>query len=50
MKNSNKFVTIGLDDTKKASGYKLYDVKADHITVSGPDDKRKTLTTGISKM
>ena len=45
-KNNDEVVTIGLDDTTKATDYKLYDVKADHITISGPDDKCKTLTTG----
>ena len=48
-KNNNEFVTIGLDDSMKATGYKLYDVKADHIIVSGPDSKRKTLSN-ISKI
>ena len=38
-------VTIRLDDTTKAADYELYDVKADHITISYPYDKRKTLTT-----
>ena len=45
-KNNDEVVRIGLGDTTKADGYKLYDVKADHITVSSPDDKCKTLTTG----
>ena len=42
-------VTIGLDDTKKAAGHKLYDIKADHITVKGPNQKRKSLTTGYAE-
>ena len=42
-------VTVVLDNTTKAASNKLYDVKADHITVNGPDDKRKTLTTGYLK-
>ena len=44
-------VTVGLDDTTKAPGHKLYDVivKADHITISGPDVPRKTMTTGYTE-
>lgn len=45
-KNCDEVVTIGLDNTTKAAGHKLYDVKADHITVSASDGKRKILTTG----
>ena len=45
-KNNNEVVTIRFDETTKAAGYKLYNLKANRITVSGPDDKRKTLTTG----
>ena len=26
-------ITVGLDDTTKAAGHKMYDIKADHITV-----------------
>ena len=37
---------VGLDDTTKAAGHKFYYVKADHITISGPDVPRKTMTTG----
>ena len=32
-------ITVGLDDTTKAAGHKLFDVKADHITISGPLSK-----------
>jgi hypothetical protein len=42
-------VTVGLDDTTKAAGHKLYDVKADHITNSGPRMPRKTMTTGYTE-
>ena len=42
-------VTAGLDDTTKAAGRKLYDVKADHITISSPDVPRKTMTTGYTE-
>ena len=34
-------VTVGLDDTTQAAGHKSYDVKADHITISGPVVPRK---------
>ena len=39
-------IAIGLDDTTKAAGHKMYDIKADHITVHGPEGK-KSLTTGF---
>ena len=39
-------ITVGLDDTTKAAGHKMYDIKADHITVHGPEGK-KSLTTGF---
>ena len=42
-------VTVGLDDTTLTPGHKLYDVKADHITISGPDVPRKTMTTGYTE-
>jgi len=33
-------ITVGIDDTVKAPGRQIYNVKADHITVAGPDRKR----------
>lgn len=42
-------VTVGTDDTTKAAGHKMYDVKADHITLAGPDQTRKVFTTGYSE-
>ena len=39
-------ITVGLDDTTKATGHKMYNIKTDHITVYGPESK-KTLTTGF---
>ena len=39
-------ITVGLDDTTKAAGHKMNDIKADHITVHGPEGK-KSLTTGF---
>ncbi|KAK6194847.1 hypothetical protein SNE40_000387 [Patella caerulea] len=38
-------VTIGLDDTTKAAGHKFFDVKTDHIVISGPEGK-ECFTTG----
>ena len=32
-------VTVGLDDTTKAAGHCLYNVKADHITIARPSGK-----------
>ena len=43
-------VTVGLDDTSKAAGHKLYNVKADNITIAGEGSKRKTFTTGLSEI
>ena len=42
-------ITVGLDDTTKAPGHELYDVKADHITIKGPNATRKTMTTGYTE-
>ena len=42
----DNIITVGLDDTTKAAGHKLYDVKADHITSDGPSGHKKTMTTG----
>ena len=42
-------ITVGLADTTKAAGHKLFDVKADHITISGPSCERKSLTTGYTE-
>ena len=41
-------ITVGLDDTTKAAGHIMYDIKADHITVHGPEDK-KSLITGFTE-
>ena len=48
LNKDNKIISVGLDDTVKAVGRKFYDVKTDHITVSGLDQSRKILTTGYS--
>ena len=49
--NSEDFViTVGLaDDTTKAAGHRLYDIKIDHITVKSKSQKRQFLTTGYSE-
>ena len=36
-------ITVGLDDTTKTAGHKMYDIKADHITVHGPAGKNLSL-------
>lgn len=46
LSKEEKIVTVGLDDTTKAAGHRMYDVKADHITIKGPSSKRISLTTG----
>jgi hypothetical protein len=45
-KDESTVVTIGVDDTVKSAGHRSFDVKADHITIMGPEMKRKTMTTG----
>ena len=49
MNKEDSVITIGTDDTTKAAGHKVFNVKADHITVSGPNMNRKILTTGYSE-
>ena len=44
-----KVVTVGLHNSPKAAGYKLYNAKVDHLTESGLDDIRKTLTASYLK-
>ena len=39
-------ITVGWDDTTKAAGHKMYNIKADHIAVHGPEGK-KSLTNGF---
>ena len=38
---------VALDDTTKAAGHKMYDVKADHITVHGPGFMENISHSGI---
>lgn len=46
LEKNNAIVTVGLDDTTKAAGHRLLDVKTDHITVCGSNESRQTFTTG----
>ena len=46
LNKEDKVVTVGLDDTTKAVGLRMYDVKAYHITIKGPSGKKISLTTG----
>ena len=43
---SDNMITVGLNDTTKAAGHRLFSIKADHITVAGPTTGKKTFTTG----
>ena len=40
-------VTLGLDDTTKAAGNKVYDVKMTHFTFKRPESSRECFTTGF---
>ena len=46
-KEKETVVTLGLDDTTKAAGNKVHDVKTTHFTIQGPNRKRENLTTGF---
>ena len=45
----NSVITVGLDDTSKAAGHRMYDVKTDHITFKSETEPRKFLTTGYKE-
>jgi hypothetical protein len=47
-KQDKEVVTWGFDDTKKAAGVHLLDVKTSNITIDGDDRKRETYTTGFT--
>ena len=49
LNKDDKVVTVGVDDTVKAAGRRLLDVKTDHITVGRPNQARQVLTTGYSE-
>ena len=40
MNKDDNVITVGLDDMTKATDHKMYDIKADHITVHGPEGKK----------
>ena len=50
LNKEENIVTVGIDDTSKAAGHKLYNLKSDHITIGGKDKKRQTFTTGYSEV
>ena len=43
-KDPNEVITLGFDDTTKAAGVRLYDVKTTNITI-----EKKSFTTGVSR-
>ena len=47
-KQDEEVVTWGFDDTTKAAGVHLLDVKTSNITIDGDDRKRETYTTGFT--
>ena len=49
LNSEDSVITVGLDDTTKAAGHRLYDIKTDHITVKSKSQKREFLTTGYSE-
>ena len=44
LEKDHKTITVGVDDTVKAAGRHVFDVKADHSIVSGPTTGRCTFT------
>ena len=47
-KDYSDVVTLGFDDTTKAAGVRIYDVKTTNISVKGDSGDRKTFTTGFT--
>ena len=47
-KTPEEVVTLGFDDTTKAAGERLHDVKTTHITINAEDMDRETFTTGFT--
>ncbi|ESP02454.1 hypothetical protein LOTGIDRAFT_172011 [Lottia gigantea] len=39
-------ITVGLDDTTKAAGHRLFDIKTDSITITQASGEKRLLTTG----
>ena len=48
-KEDGKSVTLGIDDTIKAAGFKRFDVKTTHATIIDKDKNRETFTSGFYK-
>ena len=48
MKTPETVVTYGFDDTTKAGGHKVFDIKATNITLDGDGMNRQTFTTGFT--
>ena len=46
-KSSEEVSTYGFDDTRKAAGVRLHDIKTDHITIIS-DEGKNTYTTGFT--
>ena len=47
-KDPSEVIILGFDDTTKAAGVRLYDVKTTNITIKGDDKEKKNFTTGFS--
>ena len=47
-KKDSEVITYGFDDTTKAAGFRLFDVKTDHITINSAEMNRETFTTGFT--
>ena len=47
-KDDKPVTTCGVDDSKKAAGFKVYDVKTDNIILAHEDGTRKSFTTGFA--
>ena len=47
-KSQGTVITWGFDDTTKAAGNKMFDIKASNITFDGDGMERQTLTTGFT--
>ena len=48
MKSEETVITYGFDDTTKAGGNKVFDIKASNITLDGDGMNRQTFTTGFT--
>ena len=46
-KSNKHVVTYGIDDIRKAAGFKKFDMKTNHITIIGEDKARETYTSGF---